>query len=110
VVAIRVHDPLESHLPDIGLVTVEDSETGEQLFVDTGDRAFRRRFEAIAAAREAALREGLARAGVDALELSTDEDLADAVLRFADLRRQRSRRSAGSKMPGHLSAAGTAAR
>jgi uncharacterized protein (DUF58 family) len=110
VVAIRVHDPLESNLPDIGLVTVEDSETGEQLFVDTGDRAFRRRFEAIAAARETALREGLARAGVDALELSTDEDLADAVLRFADLRRQRSRRSAGSKMPGHLSAAGTAAR
>ena len=110
VVAIRIHDPLESRLPDIGLVTVEDAETGEQLFVDTGDRAFRRRFEAIAAARETTLREALARAGVDALELSTDEDLADGVLRFADLRKQRSRRSAGRTMPGHLSAAGTVAR
>ena len=110
VVAIRIHDPLESRLPDIGLVTVEDAETGEQLFVDTGDSAFRRRFEAIAAARETSLREALARAGVDALELSTDEDLADGVLRFADLRKQRSRRSAGKTMPGHLSAAGTAAR
>ncbi len=110
VVAIRIHDPLEARLPDIGLVTVEDAETGEQLFVDTGDRAFRRRFEAIAAARETSLREALARAGVDALELSTDEDLADGVLRFADLRRQRSRRNAGRNMPSHLSAAGTAAR
>ncbi len=110
VVAIRMHDPLESSLPDLGLITVEDAETGDQLFVDTGDRAFRRRFEAIANARETALRDALARAGVDALELSTDDDLADGVLRFADLRRQRSRRSAGRSMPGHLSAAGAAAR
>jgi len=110
VVAIRMHDPLESSLPDLGLITVEDAETGDQLFVDTGDRAFRRRFEAIANARETALRDALARAGVDALELSTDDDLADGVLRFADLRRQRSRRSAGRAMPGHLSAAGAAAR
>jgi hypothetical protein len=110
VVAIRMHDPLESRLPDIGLITVEDAETGEQLFVDTGDRAFRRRFEAIAAARETTLRDALARAGVDALELSTDEALADGVLRFADLRRQRSRRNAGKSMPGHLTAAGATAR
>ena len=110
VVAIRMHDPLESSLPDIGLITVEDAETGEQLFVDTGDRAFRQRFEAIAAARETTLREALARAGVDALELSTEEDLADGVLRFADLRRQRSRRNAGRSMPGHLTAAGAATR
>ena len=110
VVAIRMHDPLESSLPDIGLITVEDAETGDQLFVDTGDRAFRRRFEAIAAARETTLREALARAGVDALELSTEEDLADGVLRFADLRRQRSRRNAGRSMPGHLTAAGAATR
>ena len=110
VVAIRMHDPLESSLPDIGLITVEDAETGEQLFVDTADRAFRRRFEAIAATRENTLREALARAGVDALELSTEEDLADGVLRFADLRRQRSRRNAGRSMPGHLTAAGAATR
>jgi uncharacterized protein (DUF58 family) len=110
VVAIRMHDPLESRLPDLGLITVEDSETGEQLFVDTGDRAFRRRFEAIAAARETTLREAFARAGVDALELSTDEDLADGVLRFADLRRQRNRRNAGRSMPSHLTAAGASGR
>ena len=45
----------------------------------------------IAERRETALREGLARAGVDTLELATDDDLVDAILRFADLRKQRSR-------------------
>ena len=73
---------------------MQDAETGEQLFVDTSDRGFRQRFARIAAQREADLRGALAHAGVDALELSTDDDLVDAILRFADLRRQRSRAGA----------------
>jgi uncharacterized protein (DUF58 family) len=109
VIALRMHDPMESALPDLGLLVMQDAETGEQLFVDTHDPGFRTRFAQAAARREAQLREALARAGVDALELSTDEDLADAILRFADLRRQRSR-LAGGAMPAHLSAASGAAR
>ena len=53
VVAVRLYDPLEMDLPEIGLVTVEDAETGEQLFVDTSDPAFRARYAAEASAREA---------------------------------------------------------
>jgi uncharacterized protein (DUF58 family) len=88
-IAVRVHDALERGLPDLGLLVVEDAETGEQLLLDTHDRAFRRRFEAAATQRERALRAAFAGAGVDALELSTDGDLVDAVLRFAELRKLR---------------------
>ena len=95
VVAVRLLDPLELNLPDLGLVTVRDAETGEQMLIDTHDSGFRQRFARIAAQREAQLRESLNRAGVDTLELSTDDDLADAILRFVDLRRRRSALRAG---------------
>ena len=78
-------------LPDLGLIPIRDAETGEQLMVDTHDAGFRQRFARIAAQREAQLRESLGRAGVDTLELSTDDDLAEAVLRFIDLRKRRLR-------------------
>jgi len=102
VVAVRLLDPLELELPDLGLLTVRDSETGEQLLVDTHDAGFRKRFARIAAQREAELRQGLVTAGVDALELSTDGDLVDAVVRFAEMRKRRARLSAGGGLPAHL--------
>ncbi len=101
VVAVRVLDPLELELPDLGLLTLRDAETGEQLLVDTHDKAFRQRFSRIAAQREAELREGLAAAGVDTLELATDGDLVDALVRFIDMRRRRARLSGGN-LPAHL--------
>ncbi|MCO5108196.1 MAG: DUF58 domain-containing protein [Burkholderiaceae bacterium] len=104
VVAVRLTDPLERSLPDLGLLVMQDAETGEQVFVDTHDRAFRRRFEQVVARREEALREAFAEAGVDVLELSTDDDLVDAILRFADLRKRRSRLAAGGGLPAHLGA------
>ena len=91
VTAVRLFDPLEMDLPDIGLVTMKDAETGEQIVVDTHNKRFRERFAVAAEKRETQLREALARAGVDTLELGTDDDLVDAVLRFADLKKQRSR-------------------
>jgi uncharacterized protein (DUF58 family) len=102
VIAVRLYDPLEMELPDLGLLVVQDSETGEQLFVDTHDASFRRRFAAAAELRERTLRAAFRDAGVDALELSTDDDLVDAILRFADLRRQRSRLAGGGTAPRHL--------
>jgi len=102
VVAVRVLDPLELQLPDLGLLTLRDAETGEQLLVDTHDAGFRKRFARIAAQREAELREALMRAGVDALELSTDADLVDAVIRFTEMRKRRTRLAAGGGMPAHL--------
>ncbi len=111
VTAVRLFDPLEMALPDLGLVTMRDAESGEQLVVDTHDSGFRKRFSAAAEKRETELRAALARAGVDTLELSTDDALVDALLRFADLRKQRSRLANWSGRPGrahlgaHLSAA-----
>jgi uncharacterized protein (DUF58 family) len=102
VVAVRLYDPAEMTIPDVGLVTVEDAETGEQLLVDAADPAFRARYEHFAEAAEAALRDALGRAGVDTLELSTGDDLLDALLRFADLRRRRARLKASPRIAGFL--------
>ncbi|MBC5781647.1 DUF58 domain-containing protein [Ramlibacter sp. USB13] len=101
VVAVRVLDPLELDLPDLGLLTLRDAESGEQVVVDTHDAGFRKRFARIAAQREADLREALTRSGVDALELSTDADLVDAIVRFVDMRKRRSQLASGS-LPAHL--------
>jgi uncharacterized protein (DUF58 family) len=104
IVAVRLYDPLEMELPDLGLVVFQDAETGELEWVDTHDRSFRKRFAAAAGRREKALRSAFGRAGVDALELSTGDDLVDAILRFADLRKRRQQLSAGGSLPQHLGA------
>lgn len=102
VVAVRLYDPLEADLPDLGLVTMRDAESGEQLLVDTSNARFRQRFAQISAKRETELRQALARAGVDTLELSTSDDLVQSILRFTDLRKRKSRAGAGTKLPAHL--------
>jgi uncharacterized protein (DUF58 family) len=107
VLAVRLHDPLERELPDLGAFVMQDAETGEQLFLDTHDRGFRRRFAALAERREAEVRTAFRDAGVDALELSTAGDLVDALLRFADLRKRRAQLTTGftasrGGMPHHL--------
>ena len=84
------------------MAMIQDTETGEQLFVDTQDRGFRSRFIAAAEQREASIRNDLAHAGVDALEFSTSDDLLDSLIRFAALRKQRSRSTVG--LPRHLEA------
>ena len=102
IIAVRLYDPLEMELPDLGLLTMRDAETGEQLFVDTHDRAFRKRFTALAERREQELRSAFSQATVDALELSTNDKLVDAILRFADLRKRRSQLATGGNLPQHL--------
>jgi uncharacterized protein (DUF58 family) len=89
VIAVKLTDPLEMRLPDLGLLTFQDAESGEQLFVDTHDRGFRGRFAALADAHAADVQKIFETAGVDALELSTEDDVTDAVLRFADMRKHR---------------------
>ena len=84
--AVRVWDPRETELPDVGVVVIEDSETGAQMTVDTSDSGFRRRFHEAAQRREAELAATFKRAGTDELTLSTEEDIVLAILRFASLR------------------------
>ncbi len=89
VLAIRLVDPRETELPDIGPVVLEDAETGDQLWVDTQDVAFRRRFSDAARRREDALTAAFRRSSVDVLRLVTEEDLLRAIVRFAHARKQR---------------------
>jgi uncharacterized protein (DUF58 family) len=89
VMAVRLIDPAEVSLPDVGTMILEDAETGEQVYVDTHDRGFRERFRAAVERREETLRAALARSGVDAVTISTDEDLVRSIVRIADRRRAR---------------------
>ena len=96
VVAIRLRDRLEQEIPNLGLLLMQDAETGEQLLVDGNDAGFRARFAHIATERENLLRQGLTRAGVDCLELTTDEPLDQAILRFTQLRKRASQMAQGA--------------
>ena len=91
VVAVRLTDPREVELPDVGTLIMEDAETGERIYVDTHDSKFRRRFAEAAARREAEIKGAFGRAGVEVLSLSTDDDLVRAIVRMATLRRRRRR-------------------
>lgn len=80
VVVLRVVDPADDELPDVGLVVVEDSETGEQLFVDSGDPLLRARLRAAVEERDARLAAGMRRAGVPVHRIDTTADLATALI------------------------------
>jgi uncharacterized protein (DUF58 family) len=77
--AIRVRDARELSLPDVGLVTLADPETGRSVRVDTGDRRFRRRFAAAAAERDRAVDTALRTCDVRALTLRTDDRWASSL-------------------------------
>jgi uncharacterized protein (DUF58 family) len=86
VIAIRLWDPAELDLPDVGVMVMEDAETGEQLYVDTRDKKFRRNFQAAMQQREDNLKQSFKRAGVDMLSLSTGDDMVRSIVRFAKQR------------------------
>lgn len=90
-VAIRLWDPREVELPNAGFIVVEDSETGEQIHVDTGNLTFRRRLQEAVERRERTLQETLKRARVDLFSVSTEEDLVGAIVRMAAVRKRRRR-------------------
>jgi uncharacterized protein (DUF58 family) len=92
VVAIRLLDPREYELPDAGVIVVEDAETREQLVVDSSDAEFRRRLREAGESREAELRGLTLRAGVDIHEVSTTDDLVQALVRIIESRKRRRRR------------------
>jgi uncharacterized protein (DUF58 family) len=88
VVALRVVDAADDALPEVGLVVVEDAETGEQVLVDSGDPWFRARFQEGVEEREADLGAGMRRAGVPLHRIDTGADLGPALVRVvAETRR-----------------------
>ena len=88
-VAARLYDPVEMQLPNAGLMTLQDSESSEQLLLDTANPKFRKRYAQLVEEREMQLQTTFSQSGVDALELSTNEDIAAALLRFSELRKRR---------------------
>ncbi len=94
VIACPVSDPCESALPNVGLVQLQDPETGELVLVDTASRAVRDAFAAAAAATDTDLRRNLRRWGIDTLDLSTGRPYIDDVRALFQRRRARARRSA----------------
>ncbi len=91
-VAVRVTDPREEELPAVGLLRVEDAETGERLLVDTSSRRVRDAYAAAAARRREAVRQLARASGTDLIEVTTEGDHLDALIRFFRLRERRRRR------------------
>lgn len=96
VIAVRVEDPRERELPDVGGVYFQDPETGQQVWVDTSDRKVRERYRELVAARDAELAQMTRRATVDLLHLSTAGSLVDPLVKFVTFRRRRR-----WNLPGH---------
>ena len=88
-VAVSVNDPRERELPDIGLLTIEDAETGEQVELDTTLPEIRDGFAGLADKRRKELRRSIRSAGVDLLELSTDKSYLPGLLNFFNSRERR---------------------
>ncbi len=95
VIAVRIEDPRERQLPDVGGVYFHDPETGHQVWVDTSDRNVRDRYHELVAARDAELVQMMRRAAVDLLQLSTGSSLVEALVKFVTFRRRRRWNSPG---------------
>ncbi len=89
VVAVRITDPAESELPDVGVLTLQDPETGQQVRVDTSDPAVRRAYRERVAQWEARLQQAFRQARVDVLTLSTHTSIVEPLVRFVTYRRRR---------------------
>ncbi len=81
-IAVTVSDPREQSLPDVGLLEIQDAESGASLVVDTGSAAVRNRYEALARKRSEELESLFRAAGVDHIRLSTDRDYLLDLVRF----------------------------
>jgi len=90
-VCVHLHDPRESQLPNAGLLTIEDAETGELLELDSARATVRETYAATNAERLAELDRALRRASVDTLRFSTNESFAQTLQRFFETRRGRRR-------------------
>jgi uncharacterized protein (DUF58 family) len=88
VLAVEVVDPRELELPDVGVLTVTDTETGRMHEVQTGDRRFRQRYAEAAAAQRATIAASLRRAGAGHLRLRTDSDWLLDIVRFVAAQRR----------------------
>jgi uncharacterized protein (DUF58 family) len=88
-IAIHVEDEREEFLPNIGIISLEDAESGEQIEINTADRATRRRFAELAEEKKAELARTLRRNNIDAVALRTGQDYLPALRAFFKQRERR---------------------
>ena len=81
-VGIRVWDPREAELPDVGIVELEDSETGRKVWVDTSSRRVREHYATSWQEREQQIEELLRRNRIDSVKISTDEDYVSSLIKL----------------------------
>jgi uncharacterized protein (DUF58 family) len=90
-IAVRIRDPREEELPAVGLLQLEDAETGAPLVIDTSSTKIRRAFADKARRRREALTHVTRSAGIDLIDVSTQGGHLDALIRFFHLRERRQR-------------------
>ena len=88
-IAVQIQDQREEHLPNIGIITLEDAETGEQIEINTGDKTTRAKFSALAETQRAELNRTLRRNHIDAISLRTGENYLPAMRSFFKQRERR---------------------
>ena len=88
-IAVHVRDEREQVLPNVGIITLEDAETGEQIEINTADRGTRARFSDLADEKAHELSRTLRRNNIDAITLRTSEDYLPALRSFFKLRERR---------------------
>ncbi|MFU8847375.1 MAG: DUF58 domain-containing protein [Opitutales bacterium] len=88
-ISIALTDPREHELPNVGLITLEDAETGEMVELDTGSRAVRERYRKLATERQAAFQSGMRKKGLDWIEASTEGPYLPALRQLFNRRASR---------------------
>lgn len=91
-ITMIISDPREIEIPDVGWLTIEDAETGDQIELDTSDPAVRNGYKQVATAREKALHKAIRSAGIDLLNLSTETSYIPPLMNFFGKRQRRIRR------------------
>jgi len=92
VIAVLVTDPCELDLPDLGLVSLRDAETGEMRLLDTGSAAAREAVRTANGARVAALERRLRARGIDFIHIDASGSIVDPLVRFFRTREKRGMR------------------
>jgi uncharacterized protein (DUF58 family) len=82
VVALRIVDPREREIPDVGMIELEDDETGEQILVDTSDEEFRNSYSRLIAENDTRFLTSMMKNKIDTISLSTDQNYSTSLKRF----------------------------
>jgi uncharacterized protein (DUF58 family) len=88
-VSIALSDPREYVLPEVGLITLEDAETGEMVEINTNNRKVRERYATLAEERRKAFETGMRKKGLDWVDARTDQAYLPALRKLFALRASR---------------------